>query len=66
MAAAATVVMALPAIVEALGMATSLLQSVNNDDNDEEARARLDAQILRTEAALGDLRAAITEKRNQA
>lgn len=62
MAAAATVALALPAIVEALGMATSLLQSVTNDETDQEALARLDAQIPRTENALNDLRAAIAAR----
>ena len=58
-----TIAIALPAIVEALGMATTLLQSMNNEETDEEALAKLDAQIARTDSALAGLRAAIEAKR---
>ena len=60
------IAIALPALVEALGMATTLLQSVNNDESDEEALAKLDAQIARTDNALAGLRAAIEAKRGTA
>lgn len=62
----AAVAMALPAILEALGMAASLLQSVNNEEDDVEALARLDAQIPKTEVALNNLKALIAQKRAEA
>ena len=64
MAAAQTIALALPAIVEALGLAANLLQSVQDDDTDDQALAKLDAQMQRTDAALDGLRAAITARRD--